>query len=299
MPYLGELASILTAICWSANSVCFTIAGRRVGSSTVNIVRLWIALLAMLLLHLVMSGSLFPQAEPWRLSVLGISGLIGFALGDAVLFEALVLLGPRLTMLIMTLWPVFAAVLAWALLGQTMTWPRILAMATTLGGIALVVGDHSSAADGGKPRKLTLGILLALGGALGQAIGFLLSKYGMAGDYSPISANLIRVSAGTLTLSIWLLLRRQLLGNFLRLKDRRAFAFIALGAISGPVIGVVLSLFAIGHAKYLGVASTLMSLSPVILLPVSYFVFKERVTPLAILGTVITLSGAAALFFLN
>ena len=299
MPYIGELASILTAFCWSGNSVCFTIAGRRVGSSTVNIVRLWIALAAMLLLHLALFGSPFPHAEGWRLSVLGISGLIGFALGDAVLFEAFVLLGPRLTMLIMTLWPVFSAVLAWALLGQKMSVAGILAMAVTLGGIALVVGDHASAADGGKPRKLTLGILLALGGALGQAVGFLLSKYGMAGNYSPISANLIRVSAGTLALSLWLLFRGQLVENFLRLKDRRAFGFITLGAISGPVVGVVLSLFAISHAQYLGVASTLMSLSPVILLPVAIFVFKERVTFKATLGTVITLAGAAALFFLK
>lgn len=298
MPYLGELASILTAFCWSANSVCFTIAGRRVGSATVNVVRLWIALAAMLLLHLIMFGSIFPHAEGWRLSYLGISGLIGFAIGDAVLFEAFVLLGPRLAMLIMTLWPVFAALLAWIFLGQSMSLPRILAMTATLGGIALVVGDHSSAADGAKPKKLTLGILLTLGGALGQAIGFLLSKYGLAGNYSPISANLIRVSAGTLAISLWLLLRGHLLENFLRLKDRRAFTLIGLGALSGPVLGVVLSLYAIGHAKFLGVASTLMSLSPVILLPVSVLAFKERITPTAVIGTIVTLSGATALFFL-
>jgi len=298
MPYLGELASILTAFCWSANSVCFTIAGRRVGSATVNVVRLWIALAAMLLLHLALFGSIFPHAEGWRLSYLGISGLIGFAIGDAVLFEAFVLLGPRLAMLIMTLWPVFAALLAWIFLGQSMSLPRILAMTATLGGIALVVGDHSSAADGAKPKKLTLGILLTLGGALGQAIGFLLSKYGLAGNYSPISANLIRVSAGTLAISLWLLLRGHLLENFLRLKDRRAFTLIGLGALSGPVLGVVLSLYAIGHAKFLGVASTLMSLSPVILLPVSVLAFKERITPTAVIGTLVTLGGATALFFL-
>lgn len=299
MPYIGELASVLTAFCWSTNSVCFTIAGRRVGSSTVNAARLWIALGAMLLLHLAVSGHPLPHAEGWRLGYLGVSGLIGFALGDAVLFEAFVLLGPRLAMLIMTLWPVFAALLAWAFLGQTMSLPRILAMAATLGGIALVVGDHASAADGGKPRKLTLGILLTLGGALGQAIGFLLSKYGLAGNYSPISANLIRVAAGTLAISLWLLFRGHLLENFLRLRDRRASALIGLGALSGPVLGVVLSLYAIGHARYLGVASTLMSLSPVILLPVSVFAFKERVTALAIIGTIITLAGATALFFLK
>ena len=298
MSYLGEFASILTAFCWSANSVFFAIAGRRVGSATVNIVRLWIALLAMVLLHLLLVGTAFPHAEGWRLGYLGVSGLIGFALGDAVLFEALVLLGPRLTMLLMTLWPVFAAVLAWGFLGQSMSLLRVLAMGTTLGGIALVVGDHRSAADGERPKKLVLGLLLALGGALGQAVGFLLSKYGLAGNFSPVSANLIRVAAGTLGLSLWFLVRGRLLENFFRLKDRRAALLIGLGALSGPVLGVVLSLYAIGHAKFLGVASTLMSLSPVILLPVSVFLFKEKVTGRAIAGTVITLAGAAALFFL-
>ena len=299
MPYLGEIASILTALCWSANSVCFTIAGRRVGSSTVNLTRLWIALVSMLALNLIASGALLPHVEAWRLGVLAISGLIGFALGDAVLFEAFVLLGPRLTMLIMTLWPLLAALLAWVFLGQSMSLLRILAMAATLGGIAMVVGDRGSTADGGRPRKRWLGIALAIGGALGQAIGFLLSKYGLAGGFSPISANLIRVGAGTFALSAWLLLRGQLRENVLRLRDRRSFWLIALGAVTGPVLGVVLSLYAIGHARYLGVASTLMSLSPVILLPVSVFAFQERVGRRAVLGTVITLAGAAALFFLK
>lgn len=142
-------------------------------------------------------------------------------------------------------------------------------------------------------------VLLALGGALGQAIGFLLSKYGLADGFSPISANLIRVGAGTLALSIWLFLRGQMRENILRLKDRRAFSLITLGALTGPVLGVVLSLYAISHAKSLGVASTLMSLSPVILLPLSAFAFKERISPRAILGTFITLVGAAGLFFLK
>lgn len=297
MAYSGEIAALLTTLCWSTNSVCFTLAGRRVGSPTVNVTRLLIALVSMFLLHAVLVGGLLPQVEGWRLGVLAISGLIGFALGDAVLFEAFVLLGPRLTMLVMTLWPIFAALMAWGFLGQSMSQGRVLAMGVTLGGLALVVLDKGdSPAD--HSRRRTKGLLLALGGALGQATGFLLSKYGMADSFSPISANLIRVAAGTLALSLWMGLRGELMGHLRRLSDRRASAFILLGGITGPVIGVVLSLYAIAHARYLGVASTLMSLSPVVLLPVSVLVFKEKITPRAILGTAITLGGAAALFFL-
>jgi len=154
MPYLGEVASLFTAICWSTNAVLFAKAGRRVGSPTVNMVRLGVALGVMLVLHLATAGTLLPHGVgAARLAWLGTSGLIGFALGDALLFEAYILLGPRLTVLVFTLWPVFAALLAFAFLGQSMTLARIGAMVVTLGGIALVVSERGQAAPGAARRR--------------------------------------------------------------------------------------------------------------------------------------------------
>ena len=298
MPPTGQAAALLTAFCWSTNSVLFTLAGRRVGSPTVNITRLLFAWVAMVGLHLLLLGSPWPLHAGWtRLGWLGLSGLIGFALGDAVLFEAFVRLGPRLAMLIMTLWPIFAAVLAWIFLGERLSLPKLAAMAVTLGGIAWVVVDKASAADGKRHPGLVGGVLLALGGALGQATGFLCSKFGLQGDFHPVSANLLRVTAGSLSLGLWMLLRGELLGHLARLSDRRALRYIALGAAAGPVAGVVLSLYAQAHANQ-GVVATLMSLSPVILLPVSAWLFHERITPRALLGTGLTIGGAAALFLL-
>jgi len=300
MPYLGEVASLFTAVCWSTNAVLFSKAGGRVGSATVNMVRLGVALAVMLSLHLALAGTLLPHAlGPGRLAWLGASGLIGFALGDALLFEAYILLGPRLTVLVFTLWPVFAALLAFGFLGQSMTLPRIAAMLVTLGGIALVVSEKGQAGPGqGRPRSFVIGLFLALGGALGQAVGFLFSKFGMAGGLSPISANLVRVAAGVLALGAWQAVRGELFPNLRKLKDTRAALLIGLGALFGPVIGVVLSLYAINHAHYMGVASTIMSLSPVILLPYSVFIERERVGAVAVAGTVISIGGAAALFLL-
>ena len=179
LPYLGESAALLTALCWSLNSVCFTVAGRRVGSAAVNLGRLLMAWAAMLLVHLVVYGTLFPmQAGGARLAWLGMSGLIGFALGDAVLF------GARLSMLLMTLSPIFSALLAWLFLGQSLSPPKLLAMVITLGGIGWVVwgsGDHEN------HPHLWRGILLGIGGALGQSVGLVFSKFGLAGDFPPIS----------------------------------------------------------------------------------------------------------------
>jgi drug/metabolite transporter (DMT)-like permease len=172
-------------------------------------------------------------------------------------------------------------------------------MVVTLGGIALVVLAKSQSLPGAeRPRRFTLGLMLALGGALGQAVGFIFSKVGMAGGFSPISANLIRVAAGALALWTWQILRGELLPNFRKLKDTHAAMLIGLGALSGPVIGVCLSLYAINHARYLGVASTIMSLSPVLILPFAVFVEKEKVGIWAVAGTVLSIAGAAAMFLI-
>ena len=294
MPYLGESAALLTSLCWSLNSVCFTVAGRRVGSTSVNLLRLLMAWTLLMLLHLGLFGSPFPfQAGGTRLGWLGVSGLIGFALGDAVLFEAFVLIGARLAMLLMTLSPLFSALLAWLFLGQDLSLPKVAAMALTLAGIAWVVwggGDHEA------HPHLWRGVLLGVGGALGQSVGLVFSMKGLAGGFSPISANLIRVSAGVVALLLYFAATGRLRGALAGLQDARATAFIGLGAVTGPVLGVVLSLVAIAKAP-MGVAATLMSLSPVILLPVSRFGFKEKVGGHAILGTLLALAGAAALFF--
>lgn len=295
MPYLGESAALLTSLCWSLNSVCFTVAGRRVGSAAVNLLRLLMAWGVLLLVHQLIYGQVFPFAAGGaRLGWLGLSGLIGFALGDAVLFEAFVLIGARLAMLLMTLSPIFSALLAWAFLHQSLSLAKVLAMVVTLGGIAWVVwgdGEHQT------HPHLWRGVLLGIGGALGQSVGLVFSKLGLAGGFPPISANLIRVTAGLIALVVWFTLRRQLRPTLAATRDGRSTAFIGLGAVSGPVLGVVLSLVAITLAP-MGVAATLMSLSPVILLPVSHFVFKERVGGHAILGTLLALAGAAGLFFL-
>lgn len=300
MPYLGEIASFLTALCWSTNAILFARAGRRVGSMTVNVVRLGAALVVMFLLHWAMVGSLFPvHAGFTRFAWLAVSGLIGFALGDALLFEAYVLLGARMAVLVFTLWPVFAALMAWAMLGQRMGLAKAGAMVVTLSGIAMVVAEKGrKAPDQGKPRRFGLGLMCGVGAAAGQAIGFIFSKFGMAGGFSPISANLIRVCAGAGALWSWQLLRRELVPNLRKLKDRQAASLIGLGALCGPVAGVLFSLYAINHARYLGVASTIMSLSPVLLLPYSVFVEKERVGLVAVAGTVLAISGAAAMFLL-
>jgi len=274
----------------------FTLAGRKVGSAVVNRTRLVLAVVLLSLTHLIFLGSLFPwNAEPQRWMWLSLSGIIGLVLGDAFLFQAFVWIGPRLSMLMMSLAPVISTLAAWMFLDEYLSWMQLLGIGLTLSGIAWVIMEGNGKQKAAN-RDYLRGILFGLGAATGQALGLVLSKNGLYGDFSPISANLIRMLSATIVLWAVTLLQRKALSTFERLKsNRRSMFLIFAGVVSGPFMGVSLSLFAIQKTA-IGVASTLMALPPVFLLPISYIFFKERFGWGAIAGTFVAVAGVALLF---
>jgi len=302
--YTGLMAAVLTAGCWAFSSLFFALAGRKAGSPTVNHVRLWIALAINGVIHLGLFGTILPQhVETERWLYLGASGIVGYVIGDAMLFEGFVRIGPQQSMLIMTASPVMGAFMAWIFLGEVLYPLDFLGIAVTLTGIGLVILERRNGSAGGPSnggarvglsREVT-GILLAFGGALGQAGGLLLSKFGLAGGFSPLSANMIRVTTGTGGIFLLYLCAGQIPEHARRLRDGAAAFQAGLGALMGPVIGVTFSLIAIQRVE-IGVATTLMQLAPVLLLPISHFVLKEKITPRAWFGTLVAVGGAALLF---
>jgi len=298
--YLGQIAGLLTSVCWSFTSIFFTLSGRQVGSAIVNRTRLFFALIMVMAMHWFTQGALLPMgAEGWRWGWFAISGLIGFVIGDALLFQAFVMIGPRLSMLLMALNPVMGAVLAWVFLSEHLSWTEISGIALTVSGVAIVVTDHSSSsAERPDPsrRYYLIGVIFGLGGALGQAVGFIASKQGLVDDYPALSGNLMRLVFATSAIWAFTAMRRRVPATFVALRAKpRALGYILGGAVAGPFVGVTLSLIAVQNAP-VGVASTLTSLTPIVLLPVAHFVFKERVTLRAIAGTVLAMVGTAILF---
>ncbi|MDY0296088.1 MAG: DMT family transporter [Acidobacteriota bacterium] len=292
----GELAALVTAVCWTYNSIAFSHAGRRVGSATVNHVRLWVALAALLPIHLVAHGSLLASGLGWQATAwLALSGIVGYVVGDAFLFEAFVLIGARLSMLLMLLAPIFSSILARIFLGERLNSREMSAILIAVAGIGIVIASTRSG-DGAPRRNFRIGLLLGIGGAAGQAGGLLLSKLGMMAGASPIAANQVRVVAALAVLTPYFLLRGRLGSDMRKMRDHRALVDITSGAMVGPVLGVILSLVAIRHA-HIGIASTLMSLSPVLLLPISRYLFNEHISMRAVTGTIIALAGSAMLFF--
>ncbi|MFO8036163.1 MAG: DMT family transporter [Anaerolineales bacterium] len=298
MEMIGEFAAVATSLAFAINSTLFTLAGRRVGSVVVNRIRLVFAFLFLALAHWIFLGFPFPtHAGAQRWMWLGLSGIVGLVLGDAFLFQSFVWVGPRIAMLMMSLAPVIAAVIAWVFLGEALSPLQIIAIFVTLGGVIWVVMERNHR-RGAENENYVRGVFFGLGGATGQAVGLVLAKNGMEGVFSPISGNFIRMSTALVVMWVVTLLQRKGRFSVQRvLEERGALLSIAGGAFIGPFVGVSLSLLSLQYTE-VGIASTLMALSPIFLLPVGFFFFQERFGWGAVCGTAMALAGVAGLFLI-
>jgi len=296
--YLGEIAALTTAVCWAFTSLLFTIASKQAGSQLVNRVRLPLAAFFLAITHLLWQGQVLPiHAELSRWGWLGLSAVSGLVVGDGLLLQAFVLIGTRLAMLLMTLAPVIGTLLAWVFLGETLSLLEIGAVIVTVSSVAWVVSEqtNSNSVDG-NPKSYVMGVLCRIARAWGQALGLILSKRVMVGDFPALSASLIRLSVASVVIWLWALIQGQLRPTIEGLRIKRARWAIVVGTITGPFIGMTFSLAAV-QLTQVGIASTLMALSPVILLPLAHWIFKERITQRAIAGTVVAMVGVAMIFW--
>ncbi len=302
---IGEIAALLTAMCYSISSIFFTFAGRRFGPVVSNRIRLIIAVLLLGITHWIVFGNPIPvNAGIDRWLWLGISGIVGLAIGDLFLFQAYVTLGPRLGLLFLSLSPAIASLLAWLILGETLGAGSILGITLTLVGITWVVlaGTTNKPGSGyineALPRRSLKGVVAGLIAAAGQAFGVVLAKNGLKGDFSALSANVIRMTAACLALWLVTIIQGQVMSTVQQAQDQRSgLLYILGGAIFGPLIGVSLSLFAIQNTS-IGIASTIIALPPIFLLPIGHFIFKEHISWQAISGTLLAVVGVGLLFWL-
>lgn len=298
MPFVGEAIAIATVLCWTVSVQFFGAASKMVGSTPVNIIRIGVALLLFCGLLLLREGAPVPLHFPVRAWLyLSLSGIVGFFIGDIFLFKALVELGSRLATLVFSLAAPAAAVIGWLFLDESYKAHQWLGIGVTLAGIALVILERNPQAITEKGRqvvKVTVkGVVFGLGAMLGQAGGIVLSKAGMqsnSGYLDAFSATQIRALAAFFCFAVFFTVTGRwghVRGAF---SNTRALAFTVIGACVGPFLGVSLSLLSL-HYLTSGVASTILSLVPVCIIPFSVFLHKEYVSARAIVGALVAVFG--------
>ena len=312
--YKGEIISLIVALSWTTTAMFAEVASKRMGSIVMNVVRMCLSLLLLGLTLWLMLGAPYPRyanADAWLW--LSLSGFVGYVLGDYCLFNSYIIIGSRFGQLFMTLAPPAAAIFGWILLGEQMSWLAILGMMIVIVGIGMSVLSKSDK-EGRKSRKLHFklplrGVLFGIGAGMGQGIGLVLSKVGLlhyeesmlaAGVADtdlvmPFAATFIRAItglAGFIIAMIFTHRQKQLVSS---LHDGKAMLFTSLATVTGPFIGVSLSLMATLYTST-GVAQTLMSITPVLILWPSMIFFKQKITALEIVGAVISVVGVTLFF---
>lgn len=307
----GEIISLVVAISWTATAIFAEIATKRLGTLVMNVIRMGLSILLLSGLLLCVTGSPLPQHTDGNVWLwLGLSGLVGYVFGDFCLFKSYTLIGSRFGQLFMTLSSLFAAITGYLMLSESISMKAALGMMVTITGISISVLNK-----GGEGSKLQLklspqGVVYGIGAAMGQGVGLVLSKLGMVAyndclsgmegvdDVSammPFAGTLIRGIVGFVGFASLLIVLGKSSSLKQGLKDRYALTFALLATIFGPFIGVSLSLLAVSFTST-GIAQTIMSITPVLILLPAYFVFKQKITKMEMLEAVISVVGVSLFF---
>ena len=296
MRHAGEFAALGTAFCFAAGSNFFAAAGRRMGSAVLNRLRITVALALLTAALTALRGTPWPTwVTAPELGWLTISGVVGFVFGDAYFFRALVILGPGRAALLVSLAPVFTALLAWPILGETPGPLALLGMALTLGGIVWVIQGRRGAEPAHVEGSIAVGVVSGLLGALGQAMGSVLSKIALRSGIDPLSATVVRAAAAAV--AIWLLagLRGEVRSSLAALRDRRDALLMAAGAFCGPFLGVTLALVALQRIEA-GVAASITACYPVLAIVIASRFHGEPLTARTMVGALVAVAGVIVLF---
>jgi drug/metabolite transporter (DMT)-like permease len=278
---------------------------------TANVLRLCMAFVFLGVLLWVTIGHPYPvYATPEAWLWLALSAIVGYVFGDWCLFNCYLSIGARFGQLFMTLAPPMAAIAGWIILGESLTWKSWVAMAVTLSGIAISILSRGE----GHTVKLTLpfkGVLLGLGAGLGQGVGLVLSKMGMQhyenaipadapqlmGAMLPFASTMIRAFIGAAGFLALMTLQKGLPQLRAAVHDRVGMKYALIMTLFGPVLGVSLSLMAVQYTSA-GIASTLMALTPVLILIPYAFIYKQRIKAREVLGVFVSMLGVALFFLL-
>ena len=311
MQHLGEIISLVVAVSWTVTAIFADKASHRLGSMTTNVIRLVLASLFLAILLWITLGHPYPvfaDGKAWLW--LGLSALVGYVFGDWCLFNSYLSIGARFGQLFMTLAPPMAAIAGWIMLGENLTWKSMLAMAVTLCGIAISILSRGE----GHKVKLSLplkGVLLGLGAGTGQGVGLVLSKIGMqhyeaavpAGapelmeTMLPFASTMIRALIGSLGFLALMALQKDLPRLKAAFHDRKGMSYALILTLFGPVFGVSLSLMAVQYTDA-GIASTLMALTPVLIILPYAIMYKQKIRLKEIIGVTVSMAGVAMFFLL-
>ncbi len=291
---IGEFSALAAAMFWSFSTIYFTRGVASHGVMQINIDRLFFS--AILICLTLLIAGIVPALSLSQIIFLVLSAIAGIVLGDTFLFKAFDEIGPRVAQLIMSFAPPLAAVLAYFFLEESLGLMGVLGIAITTAGVFLVILEHDENSNKIKIKN-KMGVFWAMLGMIGQAVGLILAKKALnQSEVNPLVASAVRiVSAFILLVPIGYITKRYKFGLKPYKANMKGLINPIMGSILGPYFGITLSMVAIAYAK-VGIASTIMAITPILMLPISHFYFGEKLSWRPIVGAIIAVFGIGILF---
>ncbi|MCH9031434.1 MAG: DMT family transporter, partial [candidate division Zixibacteria bacterium] len=229
-----------------------------------------------------------------ELALLFLSGIIGLTIGDYFYFSALKEMGPRQTTQLFALHPVASTIIAWFVLSERLSILTLLGICVAIVGTILVASERRRHEPNFRPATLKA-ILYTVFATVCHAVGFVIAKYVMATKMSTLTGGFLRMFSATVAIWIGALIAGQLGSTVRSLSTPLRIKLILGGSILGPTLGVWAALEGITHTE-VGVASTLIALTPILVIPLVAIIHKERLSARAIIGALIAFLGVAIIF---
>jgi len=299
----GELAGLAAAACWALTSIIFSRVPAPAGAIALfkNTVSCGFLLLTLLLIATRPDAShalaFLYEADLGTWLYLGASALSGLVIGDTCYFRSLQILGPRKTLVITTLVPPIGALCAWFLLSETLPWLAWGGIGLTVGGVIWVIREKTveDESEGHFPGSISAGVKLGLLACAGQAMAAALAKVPMQKGLGALEATFIRMIVAVVVGVIFAGMAGRLSPWIEKLRVRETWLPLIPASFFGTYLGVWLCMYAYEHTR-IGIATTMHSTSPIFIIPLAFFVLKQRTSPRAILGALIAVAGIFLLF---
>jgi len=300
---IGEAAGLTTSLMWTLGSIFFAVAVKKIGAFNVNTIRIMLGCLLLGLTHIVSMGTIIPDANPKQFFFMSLSGIIGLVMGDVAYFTTLDTLGPRRAVLMLSTSPIFSVIAGYIIIDEKLSVPGLLGIAITMTGVALVLleQEHKTGEEPLTPKAKKIGILTGLIASVSQGFGLVISKIGMVKssgpdgkELNPLSATLIRMISATIVIWAIAFALHRAKKAVTSLSKKGVIKSILGGTMCGPFLGIWLSMIAVAHTNA-GIAATLMSLMPVMVIPILYFIYHQKTSLRSIGGALVAVAGVAIL----
>jgi len=289
MPF--EWMALAAATCWAVGSLISAPASAHLGAFAFTRWRMACAASMLWAVALVTGG--WQQLPFDALGLLATSGMIGILIGDTALFAAMNRLGPRRAGVLFATHALFSAVLAYFWLGETLWGWTLIGSGLLVSGVMIAILFGKRAAEQHHWEAPTdqwrQGVALGLLSALCQALSTLMIKPLMATDIDAVAASAVRMSAALVCHLVLLWAGFKVARTYLPMTTK-VFSMVAFNAFLSMGVGMTLILQALKYGDA-GLVAMLSSVSPVVVLPLLWLVYRRRPAVGAWLGALLTVSG--------